>query len=223
MAVTVDTSRWGGSPAPGTSLTFSVTVGANSNRAIFVGTNGQFGGGFLSVTGVTYAGNALSSVASGSSSVIWCRVAPNTGANNVVLTYSTYGNAWNSTLSAHDVDQTTPTGTGVSASGTSTAPSTGSITVPANGMAFGILRNGYTTAGAPSAGSGVTSIGSTREGGGGTASASGYRTTTGSINYTIPGSAAWLALGVPINPVAAAGLARNAFTSGFSPLRGIVQ
>lgn len=200
MAVTVDTSRWGGSPAPGTSLTFSVTVGANSNRAILVGTNGQFGGGFLSVTGVTYAGGALSSAGSVSGSIIWARVAPNTGANNVVISYSTYGNAWNSTLSAYDVDQSTPTGTAVSATGTSNTPSTGSITVPANGMAFGFTRNDYISSGAPSAGGGVTSIGSTREGGGGTAAASGYRTTTGAISYTIPGSAAWTALGVPINP-----------------------
>lgn len=223
MAVTVDTSRWGGTPGPGTSLTFSVTVGANSNRALLVATNGELSAPPITITGVTYAGSALTNVGAGSTTIIWRRTAPSTGANNVVLTFSGYGRAWNSTLSAYDVDQTTPTGTAVSASGTSTTPSTGSITVPTNGLAFGFTRNGYTTGGAPSAGGGVTSIGSSREGGGGTATASGYRSTTGAISYTIPGSASWIALGVPINPVAAAGLAFNPLSQGFNPIRGFIQ
>jgi methionine-rich copper-binding protein CopC len=116
------------STAARTSATFSHTTPTGDDRllVVIVGIRGD-----QSVSTVTYAGNSLTlaqatgSGASGGQRVeVWYRIAPTTGANNVVVTYAASVNPDNvSAMSYVNVDQTNPIGATNGAFGTSTAPS----------------------------------------------------------------------------------------------------
>src|SRR3989344_5913012 len=116
----------------GSSLTFSKTnTGSNLILFVAIGTNG---GTVPTVSGVTYAGDSLTSlgqIISGGSQFertsLWYKVNPATGANNVVITADVAGHLTAVATSYTGVDQTTPVDTPVTNSGASGNPSTGNV------------------------------------------------------------------------------------------------
>lgn len=111
-----------GSAANATSITVAHTC-SGTDRCLFVGITTKD----EATTSRTYAGVALTSVgqiANGTScrSELWQLVAPATGANNIVANFGETDVVLGGE-SMTGVDQTTPTGTAATATGTSTAPS----------------------------------------------------------------------------------------------------
>lgn len=88
MAIAFDTAKSGGTTSLGT-LTWSHTC-TGSDLVLIVSVNYDQGTG--SISSVTYAGAALTQIAtgaqvgSGNTSTLWIKVGPATGANNVVVT-----------------------------------------------------------------------------------------------------------------------------------------
>lgn len=191
--VTQDTSS-------GTSVSFSYTSSSGSDRVLLAQSRSNAG----TVTACTYAGASLTALNTTGSLITWLRIAPATGSNTLAFTISSYGSVQASVANFTGADQTTPTGTAVTAAGTSTAPSSGSVTCPTNGIVWGGQTSDYTTSGAPTMGSGVTSGGSIRNASGGHTKSAGYRENTGPISFTLSSSSAWNVQAYPINPVAAA-------------------
>lgn len=105
LAITLD----GSVVSNNTTDTNSITVASNSNRMLIV-TFGTYQGSDPS--GITHAGNAMTELVDaigsfGESSSLWGRVAPATGANNVVVSgASNYRGV--SIYSLYDCDQTLP-------------------------------------------------------------------------------------------------------------------
>lgn len=185
----------------GTTVSFSYTCSAGADRLLMVGTVCAGGQTFNSGT---YATVALTNVDSISNMKSWRKVGPATGANTLSFSMSAYATMNEVGVSDYTgVDQTTPLGTVSKTTGTSTTPATASMTVPTDGMLWGIEQSAYTTSGTPTAGSGTTLIGALREGAGGTTMAQGRRATTGTISFVIASSTSWKVIGYPINPVAA--------------------
>lgn len=110
-----------------TSLTWSHTT-SGTNRGLTVG--GSYFDSDSAITGITYAGAAMTAVASSFadngnySAEHYALIAPATGANNVVITASVTMTELNGgAISFTDANQTTLVGTAVTAIGTSTTPS----------------------------------------------------------------------------------------------------
>lgn len=124
-----------------TSLTWSHTIGANTNRILIVGVsttvNGLLGPNSNRVLSVTYAGQALTLIGSRvsplpgtrSSTEMFRLIAPPVGTANVVVTLvGTIGlnnYAVGGSVSFSGVHQTTPHGSFVSGSGSNDSPTTG--------------------------------------------------------------------------------------------------
>ena len=135
----------------GTSFTFSHTTGTGTNRLLLVGVSMQQGG--QSVSGVTYGGISLTQVSfrsngTGGTSTrmeIWQLVNPPVGVTNVVVTLSATSQAAIGAATFSGVDQTTPFGTFVSATGNSATPSV-IATSAAGELVFDTMssRNGAT-------------------------------------------------------------------------------
>lgn len=126
MAPAVTPDAIGGGNAAGVAtVTFAHTC-SGLNRVLIVGISQ---GSNTSVTSVTYAGTAMTSLGvpanNGNKAVVsmYYLAAPATGANNVVVTWTGNVNAIVGSVSFTGVDQTTPVGTFAKATGTSTAPS----------------------------------------------------------------------------------------------------
>lgn len=151
----------------------------------------------------TLGGNAMTAIATTGQGRLWRLVNPPTGAQTLVIgNGAAYTPTLYSLIVLSGVDTTTPNGTVVSASGTSTAASSGSVTVPSDGMAIGFVRAGYigpTTL--PAIVSPSTLRGAGRDGGSGHQAAGGSRTTTGSVAWTLAESTSWGAVGVPVNGI----------------------
>src|SRR5688572_17932092 len=101
------------------SLTWAHTVGAGNNRILVVGVSIRSN---ASVTGITYAGQALTlagSVANGgtNSAEIWALVAPPTGTANIVVSLSAAKDIVVGASSFSNVDPTTPYGAFTSTTG----------------------------------------------------------------------------------------------------------
>lgn len=94
MAIAYD-NKASGTATSASSLTYSHTVGSGSNRILFVYSGGRYSSGGEYPTGVTYNGVAMTEIAalrqdySNIRSSVWYLVAPASGANNVVISYST--------------------------------------------------------------------------------------------------------------------------------------
>lgn len=178
------------------SVTFSYTSGSGSDRLLLVQVS------LFGVTSVTYAGASLTNVGAGVGSMsMWRKTAPAAGANNVVISGPLYNYLMYTVSDWTGVDQTTPLGSQVGATGSSSSPSTGSITCPANGFVAGGVRSGYSTApGTITAGSGTTLTSFIRETANGTTKADGRRSNTGALSWTLSTSRSWEAQGFPINP-----------------------
>lgn len=107
---------------PKATLTWSHTC-SGTNRLLIVSVSI---GGTQTVSGITYSGVALTLVSggtatNGSSHVEkWYLIGPATGANDVVVTFSTSANAVSGAISYSGASQTTPLGTAASATGGTT-------------------------------------------------------------------------------------------------------
>jgi len=204
-------------PANGSTISMSYTCSSGADRLLLVNT---LEAGNTTNSG-TYAGAALTSVGSVSavgSFKMWAKTAPATGSNTLSFVLSSYGSGIVNVSDWTGVDQTTPLGTPISNTGTSAAPASGSITVPANGAAFGTSYGSYNSTGTPTAGASTTLVGGVRSSG--HPIAGGYITATGNINWNIAQSTAWGAYSVPINPVSAGA----AFLAkGLTPISQAIQ
>lgn len=186
-----------GSSGGSSTITVSYTSNSGSDRLLLVQTYSTG----AATTAVSYAGAGLTNYASGGSMVLWRKTAPATGTNNVVMTCGAYNTILWSFSDWNGVDQTTPLGTQVTGSGTSTTPASGSVTCPANGAVWGGLYAAYAVSpGTISAGSGTTLLGWARNGANGFRKAGGYRFNTGTISFSQTPSTNWGVQAVPINP-----------------------
>lgn len=125
MALAVDAIASG--TGTGSSLTFSHTC-AGVNRLLIVWVS--YFDSADTISSVTYNGVAMTAIPSGSAAngnykiAGYYLIAPATGANNVVVTFSgAVSDFGGGSISFTDAHQTTPLGTAVTATGTSTSPS----------------------------------------------------------------------------------------------------
>lgn len=176
MAIVFDTP--GSSAVQGaTSDSFSYTVGAGSNRALWVVATCWNSTDFLSGAAVSYGGTSLGApiVNMGSATneftYVWQMAAPPAGSATVLVTPSggAYFDVW--AISANGVDQTNLADTAhvaTFASNFSTSPESQSVTTPSGGACFSycafrinptastltpVSGNGFTLAGTPPSGS----------------------------------------------------------------------
>jgi len=176
-----------------TTINFSYTVGSGTNRLLMLGAWSA-----STINSASYNSVSMTAVGSVGSAKAFALVAPASGSNTVSVTLSAYnGLRWRAD-DYTDVDQTTPTGTAVTNTGSSSnAPTTGSVTVPANGIAWGFTHHNYSTALTASAG---TLVGASTAFGSSWAVSN--RTTTGPLSWTASSGGVWDAIGVPINAAA---------------------
>lgn len=200
------------------SYTFSYNSGTTGvNRALFVGISYRhacFGGCDKTVGSVTYGGQALTQVGvvsyeTGSFPVtrharvyIYRLVNPPTGANNLVVNWSSSleQGAVIGAVTYDNVNQSTPTGTFASATGTSTTPSV-TVTGDTDRLMFGVV-GGRTTSNYAVTGGG-TQLWSQRPVSGETAGSGQSEPGAASVTLTWSGSNnEWAAGGVSIIPTA---------------------
>lgn len=184
MAVAINS--FGMTRRVGYSLTQGYTVSSGSDRFLMVTTTPASG----SVTGTTYAGVALTTGDTHVDITARSLVAPATGTNNLVISFSTYSEVWIAWSDWTGVDQTTPLGTsgGVTDTDGSAVATGSSLTCPTDGVIYMFARGPYVGGGAFTSGTGSVVIEGGRHGGGGEFMAHGYRTTTGSVNINLPSS-----------------------------------
>lgn len=133
-----------------TSVTHSHTVLASSqNRLLLVGISIEDGAP-ADPSGVTYNGVAMTKVSSVTNSTahaaLYQLVAPATGANNVVVSFSsTMDDVVVGAVSFTNVDQTTPLGTAVTNTGSSTTPTVSVTAVVGNVVVDVVGHTGTTT------------------------------------------------------------------------------
>lgn len=126
------------------SLSWSHTVGVGSNRILIVGVS-IMNSATQTVTGVTYAGTALTPVGFQNNGTncrveIWRLVAPATGPNNIVVTLSASARFVAGAVSFSNVDQTNPIDAATFAPpGNSNAPSVIVTTVTDNSWVIDTL------------------------------------------------------------------------------------
>ena len=153
MALVEDTANVLGFGFNAASDTRSFTCISGSDRVLYVVTlNRNVGAG--TVTGVTYAGVALTQLASTlnfdtgqGDGKLWRLIAPATGANNLVVTLSSDRPTAVSAVSFSGADQTTPEGTLASytTAGGGTNPTLTSAVAVASGnihLSFGMVLDG---------------------------------------------------------------------------------
>jgi len=120
LSITLNGFSYGTVTTGATSLTWSDTVAAGTDRAMFVEL--AIDGLGALVTGVTYGGVALTQVgrATGNhASEIWRLVNPTVGTANIVASFGGTTAAAGGTVTFNGVDQSNPTGTFVGNAGTS--------------------------------------------------------------------------------------------------------
>ena len=184
-------------------LTFSHTVGAGgTNRLLTVGVSFDN----RAVTGVTYAGTAMTNIGTAAnapaSASLWRLTAPATGANDVAITMNGGGvNIVGCAISLTGVDQTTPVGTGATATG-ATSPATVNVSSATDEMVVDIVGVENQTA---TAGAGQTdrcnALADINRGAGSTEAGAG----TVTMSWTLGADAAWAIVGVSAKVAAAGG------------------
>lgn len=180
----------GGGNGLNTTINFSYTVGAGTNRLLMFGAlSGSV------INSASYNSVSMTQVASmnGGNVKAFALTGPASGSNTLSVTLSAYDILRWRADDFTDVDQTTPTGTAVTNSGTSTAPTTGSVAISGGGAVWGYANHLYSSALTATAG---TLAGAST--GTGTSWASSYRTTTGALSWSASQSASWVAIGVPL-------------------------
>jgi hypothetical protein len=191
------------------SVSWSHTVTAGSNLMIACDAAHKNS----AVTGITYNSQALTLVDSetpGGDLVVevWRRVGPSTGSNTAEISFS--GNAFvvGACRSFSGVNQSSPFGTAVADSNTSSANLSATITIPAGGLGYdaGAQRTGVTCTGVTATGSNQTERYDLCDGGANVESVGGFgstNTSTGSSaqSYTLTAGDGYIALiAAPINP-----------------------
>jgi hypothetical protein len=208
MAVAYDSHNSGGGSLV-SSISFPLTV-SGSNRLLWVGT-AFYQNGNTFVSGVTFNGVSFTEVPSSAKNngSLWVQqfylVAPDTGEQTVQVQYggSAAFDIGVVAVSFTGVDQTTPIGTAVTASDSSTAPSATVASVTADDFVvdiLGIAHSGTLTVGAnQTQRANTTAAGfykyaaSTQDGGDG-----------GVMSWSNSTSQAWASSAVPIKAVASA-------------------
>lgn len=195
----------------GTTVTVSYTVTSGSNLALIAIITGVQGAAVTS-SSLSYNGNGMTAIAGGTVShganatlrmESYQLVNPATGSHSFSAVLTGYDQSERIiVIDCANVHQTTPCGTVATNTGSSTAPTSGSVTLPSNGLIWGGASSEYTT-GATVAGSGTTLDGTSRAGTGWTVSG-GDRGSTGNLNWTLASSARWISMGIPINAAAGA-------------------
>ncbi len=175
---TIDSIASGGAHA--SSVTVAITVANNSNRALYVCVSWlDLVSGTDDITSVTHNGNACTNVIefdgqlAAFSAAIYRIIAPTTGTNNVVVTFTNTVDAYVGVASVYDVDQTTP-----EADAQVAHSSSGNLSVTVSGAAgqlvldVGSCYNSISTPGAGqtqqwngAGGSNTAGAGSTKAGG----------------------------------------------------------
>ena len=181
-----------------TTISFTYTSGSGSDRLLIAGGKAPS----ESISSVSYAGAALTSGATAVARAgIFYKAGQATGGNTLSFVLSGYDTFLYSVADFTGADQTTPVGTGVTASGTGTAVSTGSVTVPTDGMSWGFGHHAYASVNMTIVSGTLTCAAS---GTGGRRIAGAYSASTGALAWTANASYAWEALALPINAVAGA-------------------
>lgn len=205
MALAVDAFASGNAVSTNT-VTFSHTC-TGSDLLLRVGVSiWQFSG--EAVSSITYNGDALSVVPSGTAdsgaahSELWFLINPDTGTHDVVVTLT--GNAFGilaGSVSFTDAHQTTPNGTAVTATGSGSAPSV------VAGSASGELVQDVVTienVGVLSVGAGQTARWNGTTGGGwadgGSSTEPGDASVT--MSWSSTGSSVWAIVACPVKPTA---------------------
>lgn len=207
--VAVDSTSTGSAVNPFTSLTFSHTTGSGSNRFMLVGISYEDDNtAGLSVTGVTYSGQALTFVGRQASAQevvceIWRLTNPPSGAANVVVSVSgssTGDSLYAGAITYTGVNQTTPLGTLATNLNTSTTASA-TVASATNELVFGVLalddgRTATNTVGQTEGWNGRTESGDD-----GVRAAAATKTGAASttLTWTVV-SDAWSVCAVPIKP-----------------------
>ena len=198
MAVALGTGSFTGSAGNGpvSSFTFSYTCNTGSDRLLMI----QFQS-TGTISSVTFNGAGLTNAGTGGGMTMWRRVAPFAGAANVQVFLTLYSQTMYSASDWTGADQTTPLGTQVSATGSSSSAATASVTCPTDGAIFGGCGStAYSSApGTITAGSGTTLLGWGRSGANGHTKAGGYRLNTGTLSWSLSASMSWGAQAFPIN------------------------
>jgi hypothetical protein len=188
------------------SLTFAHTVGAGSDRVLWVGVHTRDGN--TAVSNVTYGGTPFTRVGSivagggQNRSEIWQLLSPAVGTANIVVTLSAAKNVAAGAVSFFGVDQSTPVGSLASGSGNSTtanvtvSSAAGEVVldaVSANGDAISLTAGAGQTqrynTGTGTAGGNVRAGGSTEQG-----------APTVTMSWTLGASKPWSIFAVSIRP-----------------------
>ena len=183
-----------------TSLSWSHTVGSSgTNRIIVVGIETK---GATVVSGVTYAGQDLALIGALSNGTstrteLWYRVAPATGTNSVVVTLPSKTQTVGGATSWTEVHQTTPLGTDVFASGTSTSPTVDVTSASGEAVVDAVAVGG---GGSRTVGADQTQRWSLASGGTAGAGSSESGATTVTMSWTLGISNTWATGAVPLKP-----------------------
>jgi hypothetical protein len=186
--------------ASGTTATWAHTVGSGTNRALFVDVGFTPGSG-ATVSSVTYGGVALTLVSAIGSGITggdrrierWRLLAPAAGTANIIATVSGTTTISATGLSLTGVNQTTPTGTSVTVSGTGTSSGSLAPTVPTADLVLSSLMIRSTTAPTPT---GATTSGTQLAG---TNNFLGYATAAGTTSWAWSVSDVFAGIATPVN------------------------
>lgn len=148
MAIAFDAVSTGMNATDPTSLTWSHTC-SGSDRVLIVGTSTESdssGHTAQTVSGITYAGVALSHIRSDyitdNGTELWYLIAPATGANNIVVTMTAVVDGlFGAGLSFTGVDQTNPIDNNAGTTTTGTSISQALTTNVANAMIVNIMQH----------------------------------------------------------------------------------
>lgn len=183
------------------STNVAFNAGTGSDRVLYAFTHWEN----AIVTAATFNSVAMTQIGTSGNGRLWRLINPGSGSLNLRFTTNTGGTTQYDAIVLSGVDQTTPNGTLTSGSGTGTSSNTGSVTLPADGLVLGFLRTAWLgNSLAPTIVSPSTLRGAHWSGNTGHGIAGGSRTSTGAVAWTHD-SAAWGAIGVPVNAVAVPG------------------
>ena len=200
-----------GNTSASTAVTVSHTCSSSGNRLLVVGVSANSSQANVDnrfPSGVTYDGSALTKIGqerNGTMTVsLWYRVAPSTGANDIVATFpAAFTDCVVGGVSFLNADQTSPVGTIATATANSAAPS---VAVASNAGDFVVDTVASSINGTLTVGSGQTQrwnaqVSTTTRGGGSTERAS-TSTTSTTMDWTLESSQEWATSGVAVKPLA---------------------
>jgi trimeric autotransporter adhesin len=141
LAITTNSMSASSTTAATTTLTWSHTVNAGSNRVLIVGLSIDNGS---TATGVTYGGQAMTlvgrTVSAGNGTIeLWSLVAPTVGTANIVASIGTAEKVVGGAASFDGVDQATPTSGGVTGTAGTGSAASHAIASASGDLAIGVL------------------------------------------------------------------------------------